>query len=41
MIASIEDPVVIAKILAHLSESSPPSVLALRPEPRAPPGLGG
>ena len=41
VIASIEDPVVIEKILAHLGESQAPrpSLIALRPEPRAPPGL--
>jgi hypothetical protein len=39
VIASIEDPVVIEKILAHLREMAPQSVVALRPEPRAPPGL--
>ena len=40
-IASIEDPVVIEKILAHLGESQAPrpSLIALRPEPGAPPGL--
>ena len=41
VIASIEDAVVIEKIRAHLGESQAPrpSLIARRPEPRAPPGL--
>jgi len=42
-IASIEDPAVIGKILAHVGEGQAPmpSLLVLRPEPRAPPGPEG
>jgi hypothetical protein len=42
-IASIEDPTVIGKILAHVREGQAPmpSLLVLRPEPRAPPGPEG
>ena len=40
VIASIEDPGVIDKILSYLRQSSPPSLVALRPEPRAPPAFG-
>ena len=40
VIASVEDPVVIEKILAHLHDTHAPSLIARRPEPRAPPGLG-
>ena len=43
VIASIEDPAVIGKILAHVGEGQAPmpSLLVLRPEPRAPPGPEG
>ena len=43
VIASIEDPVLIEKILAHRGESQAPRsrLIALRPEPRAPPGPEG
>ena len=43
VIASIEDPAVIGKILAHVDEGQAPipSLLVLRPEPRAPPGPEG
>ena len=43
VIASIEDPVLIEKILAHVGESQAPmpSLLVVRPEPRAPPGPEG
>ena len=39
VIASIEDPTMIGKILAHVGEGQAPmpSLLVLRPEPRAPP----
>ena len=40
VIARIEDPAVIEKILAHLRDIQAPGVLALCPEPRAPPGPG-
>jgi hypothetical protein len=35
--ASIEDPVVIEKILAHLEQAEPGSEVLRLPEPRAPP----
>ena len=38
VIASVEDPAVIGKILAHLGERPAPGGPLLRPEPRAPPG---
>jgi len=43
VMASIEDPTVIGKILAHVGERQAPmpSLLVLRPEPRAPPGPEG
>jgi hypothetical protein len=43
VIATIEDPAVIGKILAHVGEGQAPmpSLLVLRPEPRAPPGPEG
>jgi hypothetical protein len=43
VIASIEDPVLIEKILAHVGagQAPMPSLLVLRPEPRAPPGPEG
>ncbi len=37
IIASIEDPVVIQKILAHLNDNASPIATALLPECRAPP----
>lgn len=37
VIASIEDPVVIEKILAHIDKEDPQTVVSLLPEPRAPP----
>jgi hypothetical protein len=37
VIACIEDPVVIKKILAHLEEKSPPRAALLLPDSRAPP----
>ncbi len=37
IIASIEDPVVIQKILAHLEDNASPVATALLPECRAPP----
>ena len=37
IIASIEDPVVIQKIFAHLNDNAPPIATALLPECRAPP----
>jgi hypothetical protein len=39
-VASIEEPAVISKILAHVGEGQAPmpSLLVLRPEPRAPLG---
>ena len=42
VIASIEDPVVIGKILAHLKEADPRSVVSRnqeRPQPRASPDV--
>jgi hypothetical protein len=41
--ASLSDPFVIEKILAHVGErqASMPGLLVLRPAPRAPPGLEG
>ena len=40
IIASIEDPVVIRKILAHLDEKVTPTGAGLLPESRAPPATG-
>jgi hypothetical protein len=40
IIASIEDPAVIRKILAHLDEKAAPAGLGLLPECRAPPAAG-
>jgi hypothetical protein len=40
VIASIEDPVVIEKILTHLNEKAPYSQATLLPESRAPPQAG-
>jgi len=40
IIASIEDPVVIRKILAYLSEKAPPAGRGMLPECRAPPRMG-
>ena len=40
IIASIEDPVVIRKILAHLDDRASPAGLSLLPECRAPPATG-
>jgi len=40
VIASIEDPVVIEKILTHLNENVPPIEAPLLPESRAPPQAG-
>ena len=37
VIACIEDPVVIKKILAHLEEKAPTIVASLLPDSRAPP----
>jgi len=37
LIASIEDPAVIKKILAHLDGKAPPAATALLPECRGPP----
>jgi hypothetical protein len=37
IIASIEDPVVIGKILAHLEQSAPIREVVRLPGPRAPP----
>ena len=37
VIASIEDPKVIQKILAHLDAASPPTAISRLPQPRAPP----
>ncbi|WP_370563558.1 hypothetical protein [Luteimonas salinilitoris] len=37
LIACIEAPAVIAKILTHLSNQAPAAARALFPEPRAPP----
>jgi hypothetical protein len=37
VIASIEDPEVIEKILAHIEKQNPQPVVSLLPEPRAPP----
>jgi hypothetical protein len=39
VIASIEDPVVIEMILAHVRKTQPQSIVPLRPQPRAPPDL--
>jgi hypothetical protein len=39
VIASIEDPVVIEKILAHMDQQEPRTVVSLLPETRAPPIL--
>jgi hypothetical protein len=39
VIASIEDPVVIETILAHVRKTQPQRVVSLRPQPRAPPAL--
>ena len=41
VIACIEDPVVIQKILTHLKEKAAPEPLGLLPTARAPPGLFG
>jgi len=44
VVASIEDPVVVRKILAHVGEADPGREVARLPEPRAPPdgwGLRG
>jgi hypothetical protein len=40
IIASIEDPVVIRKILAHLDEKVTPTGTGMLPESRAPPATG-
>jgi hypothetical protein len=40
VIASIEDPDVIRKILAHLDEKVTPTATGLLPESRAPPATG-
>jgi hypothetical protein len=40
IIACIEDPVVIRKILAHLDETVTPTGTGLLPESRAPPATG-
>ena len=40
IIASIEDPVLIQKILAHLDDRASPADLSLLPECRAPPATG-
>jgi hypothetical protein len=40
IIATIEDPVVIRKILAHLDDRVSPTGLSLLPECRAPPATG-
>jgi len=40
MIASIEDPVVIRKILSHLDEKAATAVTAQLPPCRAPPATG-
>jgi len=37
VIACIEDPLVIGKILEHLAKSSPGTTSGWRPEPRGPP----
>jgi hypothetical protein len=37
VIASIDDPVVIETILAHVRKTQPQRVVSLRPQPRAPP----
>jgi hypothetical protein len=40
VIASIEDPLVIEKMLTHLNENVPPIEVPLLPESRAPPQAG-
>ena len=40
VIASIEDPVVIRMIIAHLNEKVTPTATGLLPESRAPPATG-